>query len=119
MVVYVLTADTGLRVRIGIVSPGEYACVWDIGRQEVAQPEDVIACGPGLGSMAVEAVDSNDTVRTNGLAENTGYFVVVTQGRLTQPQGQHPRRVSLALEDLTLSLTRALRWRTWRRRHRL
>lgn len=63
MVVEILGADSGAGMSIGVVAPAEDAGVWDVVRQEMAEPMDTIARGPGLVTVAVEAMDGDDTMR--------------------------------------------------------
>ncbi len=55
---------------VGVVAPAEDAGVWDVVWQEIAEPVDAIARGPGLVAVAVEAMDGDDTARGKQLAES-------------------------------------------------
>ncbi len=62
---------------VGVVAPAEDAGVWDVVRQELAEPVDTIARGPGLVAVAVEAMDGDDAARGKQLAgdsRNTGHL---------------------------------------------
>lgn len=62
MVVKVLTADAGASMGVCVVAPAEDAGARDVVWQEVAEPVDSIARGPGLVTVAVEAMDGDDTM---------------------------------------------------------
>ena len=70
MVVEILAADSGAGMGVGVVAPAEDAGVWDVVWQEIAEPVDAIARGPGLVAVAVEAMDGDDTARGKQLAES-------------------------------------------------
>lgn len=63
MVVEVLAGDLGAGMGVGVVAPTEDAGVWDVLRQEITEPVDAVARGPGLVAVAVEAMDGDDTTR--------------------------------------------------------
>lgn len=66
MVVEVLTADAGAVTGIGIVAPAQDTGARNIERQEIAEPVDAIASGPGLVAVAVETVYGDDAVGGRG-----------------------------------------------------
>lgn len=51
----------GAGVGTGVVTPAEDASVRNVTRQEIAEPVDAIACGPGPFAVAVEPRHSDDT----------------------------------------------------------
>jgi cobalamin biosynthesis protein CbiD len=61
MVVQVLAANSGSGIGVGVVAPAEDPGVRDVARQEIAEPVDTVARGPGLVAVAIEAMDGDDT----------------------------------------------------------
>jgi hypothetical protein len=58
-----VATDPRPAVRVRVVAPVEYARVWQVVREQVAQPFDVVdavACRPRLPAVLVQAVDCDD-----------------------------------------------------------
>ena len=47
-------------MRVGIVTPTKYACVWNIVREEIAGPVYSVTRRPCLLTVAVQAMDNDD-----------------------------------------------------------
>ena len=61
MIVEILTADSGSGMRIGVVSPAEDAGMRYVIREQTTEPVNAITRGPRPFTVAVEAMDGDDT----------------------------------------------------------
>lgn len=61
MIIEVLAADLGSTVGAGIIAPTENTCVWNIRREKVTEPVDIVYC-PGLFTVSIKSVYCNDTM---------------------------------------------------------
>jgi hypothetical protein len=61
MIIEILAADARVTVGVGIVTPTEDSRIGDIVREEIAEPMDAIRGRPCLLSMAIQAMDGDDT----------------------------------------------------------
>jgi hypothetical protein len=53
-------AARSIAMRVGIVAPSKYACVWNIAREEIAGPMNPVTSRPCLLAVAVQAMDNHD-----------------------------------------------------------
>jgi hypothetical protein len=66
MVIQILTADRRAAMNVRIITPAEYSGVWEICREEIAQPVNTINRCPCFLTVTVQAMDGDDTeIRIN------------------------------------------------------
>jgi hypothetical protein len=61
MVVDVLSPNVRKTMRSSIIAPAHDPCIWNIGREEIPDPVDVVGL-PRLLAMPIEAVNGNDAM---------------------------------------------------------
>lgn len=74
MVKQVLAAHLRPAVRVRVVAPAEYTRVWQVVREQVAQPVDAVACYSRLLTVSVEAVDRDDAGLVSAVEAKTWWW---------------------------------------------
>jgi hypothetical protein len=90
-------------MRVRIVAPAKYACIWQVVREKIAQPIDAVVRCPRLLAVSVQAVDS-DNAR------------VALVGRKTEWKGRVLDDGVSALRYHLQALGNYGSWFCWRRR---
>ena len=77
-------------------APGNYARVWEVLGEEVAEPVEAIACRPCLVTVSVEAMDGNDArvalaAEAKGIYGKQTYSTIGSMPQLPPPSPGEPR----------------------------